>query len=462
MFQSKGIMTLFMMFVMTMCCFAAHFTRDPSGKCGDDCSWTLDESSGKLTISGTGGIEDKLKVWDDYKESIRSVVINSGITSIGSKAFKRFPELTSVTIPDSVTSIGVDAFDDCEKIEFAPYDNGLYLGNSANKYYALVGIKDVHNYSMVLNENVKVIEEGILDFYEDFSFNRYSNGYYIGTSTNPYFYLRYGNDTASTTCVIHNNCKIIGSYAFKGSSKMKSIIIGRSVTTILSYAFRDCRGLTSMIIPNSVTSIGERAFVYCDGLKSITIGKSVEQIYTGAFSYCHNLTSVCYLGSTEFKTDLFEGSDELKKVAVTDNYKGSTFSGKQVTKDETCIAPTNKKWAVKVTIEVKSGDSFEPDASSVIKDVQEISGVTTKDLVADFDFDENGHIIAVIVSTDDKNTAQVIADKIDAMDKGSSCKYGVLCRSKGAKVFDAEEVSNSVRCFDSLFIMAIVILMMLW
>ena len=90
---------------------------DDSGSCGENVTYSFVESTGTLTISGTGGMPNyadaSKRPWDAYSSSIKKVVINNGVTSIGDYAFEHCTGLTSVTIPNSVTSIGSRAFCDC-------------------------------------------------------------------------------------------------------------------------------------------------------------------------------------------------------------------------------------------------------------------------------------------------------------------------------------------------------------
>ena len=90
---------------------------DDSGSCGSNVTYTYVESTGTLTISGTGAMEDFTSYskvpWNAYRSSIKKVVINNGVTSIGEKAFYLCTGLTSITIPNSVTSIGEWAFSGC-------------------------------------------------------------------------------------------------------------------------------------------------------------------------------------------------------------------------------------------------------------------------------------------------------------------------------------------------------------
>ena len=125
---------------------------DASGKCGSNVTYTYVESTGTLTISGTGDMESYASFsktpWSAYSSSIKKVVINNGVTtigemafffctgltsvtipnsvtSIGNYAFRQCTGLTSVTIPNSVTSIGEDAFSECTGLRIVTIGNGV-------------------------------------------------------------------------------------------------------------------------------------------------------------------------------------------------------------------------------------------------------------------------------------------------------------------------------------------------
>ena len=97
---------------------------------------------------------------------------------------------------------------------------------------------------------------------------------------------------ALTSVTIGNSVTTLGNGAFASCGNLKSVTIPNSVTTLGDYAFFYCSVLTSVTIGNSVTTIGDYAFDSCDSLTSVTIGNSVTTIGAGAFSRCSNLTTV--------------------------------------------------------------------------------------------------------------------------------------------------------------------------
>ena len=171
-----------------------------------------------------------------------SVTIPDSVTSIGDYAFAYCDFLKSVTIPDSVTSIGNNAFYGCNFTLYTEYELGKYVGDKTNPYAVLVE---------VTNKNM-------------------------------------------STYAIHFDTKVIGGYAFADCSRLTSITIPDGVRGISSYAFDSCDALTSVTIGDSVTSIGSFAFNNCTSLTSVTIPDSVTSIGYQAFYWCTSLTSVTF------------------------------------------------------------------------------------------------------------------------------------------------------------------------
>ena len=194
---------------------------------------------------------------------LTSITIPDSVTSIGAWAFYGCSGLTSIAIPDSVTSIGSNAFGGCESLEYNEHDNAYYLGNETNPYLVLVDIIDTSITSFVIGEQTRII---------------YSSAF--------------RNCTGLTYITIPDSVTSIGENAFYGCTGLTSVTIGDSVTSIGEDAFSGCSGLTSITIPDSVTSIGDWAFYNCSGLTSVTIGNGVTRIGWSAFEDCTGLTSI--------------------------------------------------------------------------------------------------------------------------------------------------------------------------
>ena len=180
------------------------------------------------------------------------------VTHIAKEAFKGKQRLVSITIPDSITTIGESAFYGCISLE------ELNLSNSLTAIPSYMAYECTKLSSIVIPDSVTYVD--------DFAFYNCIN---------------------LTSIVIGNSVASIGSSTFYKCTSLESVVIPDSVTSIGSYVFENCYSLTSAVIGNSVTSIGYQVFRFCSSLTSVVIGDSLNSIldeYT--FSYCTNLVNI--------------------------------------------------------------------------------------------------------------------------------------------------------------------------
>ena len=256
--MKKRVLTLFLALAMCFGLAVPAFAADEpptSGTCGENLTWAL--KNGILTINGSGTMMEIGAInpppWYESVDSITSIQIGNGVTSIGENAFEGCYEVTSVTIPNSVTNIGGYAFCGC----------GMT--------------------SVTIPNNVTSIGPGA-----------------------------FSNCTGLTSVTIPNNVAGIDGKTFLGCTGLTNITIGKGVTIIGQYALGNCTGLTSVTIPGSVTDIGGGAFSGCTRLTSVTIGDGVTHIWEGAFFDCTGLTNVTIPSNvTEIGEEAFEGCDNL-------------------------------------------------------------------------------------------------------------------------------------------------------
>ena len=259
-----------------------------SGETSGD--WTYTVSDNQATITGYSG--------DGGEVVIPAELDGVAVVKVGESCFEGNTSVTSITIPDSVTSIEDYAFYNCTSLP-----------------------------SITIPDSVTSIGFGT-----------------------------FANCTSFTSVTIPDSVTSIGEYAFYNCTSLTSVTIPDSVTSIGERAFMDCTSLTSVTIPDSVTSIGERAFMNCTSLTSIpvntdnlnyssvdgvlfnklqtslilypagkeddsyTIPDSVESIWNGAFSECSSLTSVTIPDSvTSIGVYAFHDCTSLTSITIPDS-----------------------------------------------------------------------------------------------------------------------------------------------
>ncbi len=250
----------------------------------DDWSYVSDQISNTL-ITGHADLEQSVVIPSTVSglavtgiapfafllSNLTNVTIPDSVTSIGGGSFAGCSGLTSITIPDSVTSIGILA---CGP--FRPPTDGLFPTYCGSLTRVRIGNG--------------VTNIGAEAFYECYNLTNVTLGKNIVNIGQGAF-----SDCGSLPSVtIPNSVTSIGDGAFEGSG-LTSVTIPDGVTSIADYVFEDC-GLTNVTILDSVTSVGIEAFAYCDNLNTVTIGNRVTNIGDLAFYQSSRLTKVYFSG----------------------------------------------------------------------------------------------------------------------------------------------------------------------
>jgi hypothetical protein len=377
------ILTIATMMIATVSCFKKPEDCDINSWCIgylNDCDVIAIWDNDILTISGTGAMRSfpygsaPWSLSSCPRTPIKTVIINDGVTTIGQQAFQNHSSLTSVSIPNSVNSIGILAFANTGLTSITIPNSVTSIGGTAFVFCSALTSIEVEannlNYSSV---------DGVL-------FNKNQDtllvcpagkqgNYIIPSSTTTIGRIAF-HSSGLTSLVIPNSVITIGDLAFAFSG-LTTITIPNSVTLIGTDAFWECTDLTSIevetnnpsyssvdgvlfnknqtslltyprnrqgehyTIPNGVTTVGLQAFYGCTNLTSVVIPNSVTIIEAAAFRGCSGLTSITIgNGVTSIGTRAFQGLSELISVTIlstTPPTLGSDVFSWGVNKETCCL-----------------------------------------------------------------------------------------------------------------------------
>ena len=372
---------------------------DYDNRCGDGVTWYYNSSTGVLTISGSGDMKDYTSAsstpWYSERGNITSVVVKSGITSIGNYAFSRCLYITSVTIPSSVKSIGKYGFYNCTSLTavtipgsvasigdyaFTSCDNLAKLTLSSGttdigkgafqSCYKLTGVTLPESTAtigdaafsgcsavtgMTIPAKVTSIGEsafagcnGLTEIWVNPANTAYSSDDYGILYDKAKTVLIKAPTCLSGSFAVPDTVETIKLYAFDDCVEMTEVTIPDSVTTIEQCAFYCCDGLTTVHMGSNVTTIGKQAFDNCTALTSIVIPEGVTSIGDNTFNECAALETVTLpSGLTSIGSQAFYNCDSLKTVSVP---AGVTNIGSQAfascdSLTEIRVAQDNTKYA---------------------------------------------------------------------------------------------------------------------
>ena len=247
-----------------------------------------------------------------------SLTIPNSVTSIGHYAFADCTGFNgNLTIPNSVEYIGSGAFSDCSGLT-----GSLTIPNSVTSigHYAFAGCTGF-NGNLTLGNSLTTIGDHAFD-----GLNGFTGNLMIPNSvTTIGNYAFEGCTGFNGNLTLGNSLTTIGDHAFDGLNGFTgNLMIPNSMTTIGNHAFAGCNGFTGgLTIPNSVTTIGDKAFQGCDGFNgNLTIGNSVTTIGNDAFLGCKGFKTINIGDSVEaIEDEMFVGLENLTSISIGKSVK---------------------------------------------------------------------------------------------------------------------------------------------
>jgi hypothetical protein len=234
------------------------------------------------------GVKDK---------SVTSVVVPNYVTSIAKGAFANCVDLASVTLPNNLTTIADEAFKDCHRLMSVIIpDSVTSIGKEAFYNCRSLAVVTVGEKVGSIGEDAFYLCDKVIEV-----FNKSNLGIIAGNSTygkvaskalNVYTPSRGASNISedANSCIIYTNGEDKILVAYKGNESQ--LVIANDITKIYKYAFRDNKQLTSITIPNSVKEIGDLALEHCSNLQTLVIGNGVTSLQKGLLKGCENLQSL--------------------------------------------------------------------------------------------------------------------------------------------------------------------------
>ncbi len=228
--------------------------------------------------------------------TLSSIMLPNSVTSIGAYAFENCSGLSSITLPNAITSVGERAFYSCVGLTSIDLPNSLTtIGGYA--FGICVGLT-----SLTLPNGLTTFGKGAFSDCKNIVAVDFPDT--LEVIPDEAFYNCESLESAILTSVTS-----IGIHAFYGCTSLKSLVL-QAVTFIGSSAFSKCSSLTTVELPETLTTISTLAFSSCTNLTSLSLPASLIAIAQNVFSSCSNITTVEYMATTPVavKTTLFANS----------------------------------------------------------------------------------------------------------------------------------------------------------
>ena len=280
-----------------------------SGDCGaqgDNLQWNLYEN-GTLVISGIGEMADYTDggaPWYGYRDSIASIEIEEGATTIGTWAFRKCAAMISVDLPESMELIGEHAFRSCTALSSVYIPAGVEVVEKA----AFGSCDSLEQIEADPNNASYCDIDGVLFTKDKTTLVAYPAGH------------------EQVEYEIPDSVTNISDAAFLYAAKLVAVTIPYGVVEIGEAAFGGCSSLTDVVLPGSLTSLAENAFYRCSALESVVLPKELATVGKYAFYYCDSLSDVYYLGTAEEAAAINIGSQNTPLQDANWHYMQSEYA----------------------------------------------------------------------------------------------------------------------------------------
>jgi hypothetical protein len=246
--------------------------------------------------------------------SMTSIVLPAGLTSIGEGAFAGCYELTSIELPAVLTSLGGHAFFRCSSLTSIELPAGLTsLGGHAFCSCSSMTMIELPAGLTSLGEGALAGCSSLTSIELPDGVTSLGDGAFHGCSS-------------LTSIVLPAGLTRLGSSAFAYCSSLTSILLPAGLTSIDEGTFFQCSSLTSIELPAGLTSIGEGAFRGCSLMTSIAMPAGFTSIGEGAFRGCSSMTTIeLPAGLTSIGEGAFDGCSSLTRIELCSGFDDSIF-----------------------------------------------------------------------------------------------------------------------------------------
>ncbi len=332
-------------------------------------------TGGEVTVPATIGNNYTVTAIDDYAfafSKITKITLPDTVTSIGTEAFSYCAQLTSVSFGTGLSTLGIAIFASSPKVAtlsvasgnsvYQVIDNAIYTKDglalvvcapaSTGKFTVKEGTVNVAASAfescekiqeIVLPSTVKSI--GNYAFFGCSALKQINLGNQINSIGESAFYMC----KSLTEIVLPTGISNIGDNTFTDCTALKNVYLQEGVKTIGYAAFASCTALETLTIPDGVEKIGESAFNGCSSLKTVFVGATVENIGSYAFRDAKSLTSAVFYGEPpiSFGERVFDEAASAFTIYYPENYKLSwapngetTWNGYPIKVYENAVIPT--------------------------------------------------------------------------------------------------------------------------